>query len=85
MVVKVQEDEDLDLVKSAAMERPKPLFILVCHDLSRIVRCTRITSRTTDNAMARVVNLPLGEEPGWELEDEEINVEGAEFRSVADR
>ena len=35
--------------------------------------------------MSRIVSIPVGEKPGWELEDEEINAEGTEFHSVADR
>ncbi|PSS05465.1 hypothetical protein PHLCEN_2v3845 [Hermanssonia centrifuga] len=34
--------------------------------------------------MSRTVSLPVGFHPGWENEDETINSEGAEMRSVAD-
>ena len=33
----------------------------------------------------KVVYLPAGKRPGWELDDEEMNAEGEEWNSVADR
>lgn len=36
-------------------------------------------------ASTRVVALPLGSYPRWELEDEDMNVDNAEWHTIADR
>lgn len=33
----------------------------------------------------RILNLPVGSYPRWELEDEEMNPEDAEWHNIADR
>lgn len=47
---------------------------------------TRHTPSTHScTTMSRTVDIPVGDAPGWELEDESMNVDGSPWHSVADR